>query len=162
MRWQSVTRSDVTIDIARAAPHEDLAALSYRYAAAVDHRDAGALLSVFDLAATLRAHPVGRNQMTMSTHRELPKIIQAVEYWPRTFHVVGQALFEVDGQSAYGEIYCVAHHFSSSEPGQGSDYVMYIRYLDAYSQDSGGGWFITARDVVTDAVERRDVTVGGP
>jgi hypothetical protein len=44
----------------------------------------------------------------------------------------------------------------------GDDYVMYIRYLDAYAQMSDGRWLITARDVVTDAVERRDVTAGGP
>lgn len=151
----------MTIDIARAFPHDGLAALSYRYAAAVDHRDAGGLLSVFDPGATLRAHPAGRNPMAMSTHRELPKIIRAVEYWPRTFHVVGQALYELDGQHARGEVYCVAHHFSSAKPGEGSDYVMYIRYLDAYSRKSGG-WLITARDVVTDAIDHRDVIAGSP
>jgi SnoaL-like domain len=150
------------MDIARAVPHDGLAALSYRYASAVDRRDVGALLSVFDSEATLRAHPVGRNPMLVSTHRELPKIIQAVGYWPRTFHVVGQALRHLDAQCAQGEIYCIAHHFSSFQPGEGDDYVMYIRYLGSYSRGSDGRWLITARDVVTDAVERRDVTVGGP
>jgi SnoaL-like protein len=152
----------MTIDIAQSAPHEGLMTLSYRYAAAVDHRDTGALLSVFDPEATLRAHPVGRNPMFMSTHRELTKIIHAVEYWPRTFHVVGQALYQLDDQCALGEIYCVAHHFSSPLPGAGDDYVMYVRYLDSYSRGSGGRWLIIARDVVTDAVERRDVTAVGP
>ena len=117
---------------------------------------------MFEPEAILRAHPLNRNPMIMSTHRELPKIIQAVEYWPRTFHMIGQALYQIDEQYAQGEIYCVAHHFSSSQPGDGDDYVMYIRYVDAYSQEPDGRWLITARDVVTDAVERRGVSTVGP
>jgi hypothetical protein len=150
------------ITISTAISDPALAALSYRYASAVDHRDAPALLSVFHPGATLRAHPVGRNPMLLSTHTELTKVIQAVEYWPRTFHMVGQALHNVEAGRAQGEVHCVAHHFSSPEPGAGDDYVMYLRYLDVYARDSDGRWVITERDVVTDAVERRDVTAGGP
>lgn len=151
-----------TLDIAAAAPEPALTTLSYRYAAAVDRRNVAALLSVFHPEATLRAHPVGRNPMTMSSHDELPKIIKAVSYWPRTLHVVGQALHQVYGHHADGEVYCVAHHFSSDQSGVGDDYVMYIRYLDRYILDSTGRWVIAEREVVTDAVERRDVTAGGP
>jgi hypothetical protein len=66
------------------------------------------------------------------------------------------------GEEATGEVYCVAHHLSSATPGEGDDYVMYIRYLDAYVREAGDDWRITRRDVITDAVERRDVTAGGP
>ena len=152
----------MTIEISTAVTDPALAVLSYRYAVALDHRDTAALTSVFHPQAILRATPVGRNPMTVSTHRELPKIITAVEHWPRTFHVIGHMLHQVRDDHAVGEVYCVAHHFSTAQPGEGDDYVMYIRYLDRYLRGSDGGWLIARRDVVTDAVERRDVTAGGP
>lgn len=138
--------------------HAELAELSQRYAAALDRRDLSALLSVFHPQATLRAHPVGRNPMVLETHGQLKKLIAAVEYWPRTYHFVGQGLFEVRDGQARGEVYCVANHFSSAQPGQGDNYVMYIRYLDTYAKDDGR-WVIVERDVVTDAAERRDLTL---
>jgi len=58
--------------------------------------------------------------------------------------------------------WCVADDFSSAQPSDGDDYVMYIRYLDAYVRERNCGWLISRRDVVTDAVEHRDVTAGGP
>ena len=129
----------------------DLATLSFRYAAALDQRDQSALLAVFHPDATLRAHPPGRGPMTLTGREELAKLIQAVSYWPRTFHLVGQGLFQVDGERAVGEVYCVAHHFNSFEPGRLDDDVMYIRYQDVYVCDGRAGWLIMERVVVTDA-----------
>jgi 3-phenylpropionate/cinnamic acid dioxygenase small subunit len=150
------------MQISAAVFDAELAALSYRYAAALDHRDRAALLTVFHPQATLRAHPVGRNPMVMTTHHELSKLIAAVEHQPRTFHVIGQALYQRHANRANREVYCAAYHFNSNRPGDGDDYVMYIRYLDSYVREPGAAWLIAERDVVTDAVERRDVAAGGP
>ena len=148
----------MAIDVSRASFDGELVTLSYRYAAAVDRRDLTALLSIFHPDATLRAYPVGRNPMVLSSHRELTKIIQAVEYWPRTHHLVGQGLHHREENRATGEIYCTAHHFSAAEPGSGDDYVMYLRYVDEYIRGASGKWSILERSVLTDAVERREVT----
>lgn len=145
------------MDISAAGPDDRLAALSYRYAAALDHRDLDSLLTVFHSSATLRAHPPGRNPMLLTGHRELAKLIKAVGFWPRTFHLVGQGLFTIDGPQAFGEVYCVANHFSSSEPGFGVNDVMYIRYEDSYQLFPDGRWLIAHRNVITDAIESREV-----
>lgn len=144
-------------DISVAVPDAELATFSYRYAAALDRRDQRSLLTVFHPDATLQAHPPGRNTMTLTGHDQLAKLIAAVSYWPRTHHVVGQGLHQRIENSAFGETYCTAHHFSSSEPGVGDDYIMYIRYLDTYVCNADGDWLIMERVVTTDAVERRDV-----
>jgi hypothetical protein len=146
------------MDISVAIPHDELATLSMRYAAGLDHRDLPAVLGVFHPDAVLRALPLGRNPMVLATHAELAKLIKAISHWPRTFHLVGQGLYEVGEERASGEIYCIAHHFSSDEPGVGDDYVMYLRYEDTYVRESHGRWLISERVVTTDAVERRDVT----
>lgn len=152
----------MAIEISLASFDGELATLSYRYAAALDHRDVTALLSVFHPEATLRAYPVGRNPMVLSSHRELPKIIQAIEYWPRTHHMVGQSMHQRRDDLVLGETYCTAHHFSAVQPGTGDDYVMHLRYVDEYVRGVSGDWLIYDRSVLTDAVERRDVTTGGP
>lgn len=148
-------RADV--DISATPVQQHLATLSYRYAAALDRRDLQALLGVFHPLAVLRAQPPGRNPMLMTGHTELAKLIKAVEYWPRTFHLVGQSLFEVTDDRATGEVYCVANHFSTPDPVSGTNDVMYIRYEDTYRRDVNGRWLIMERVVTTDAVERRDV-----
>ncbi|MFI5507679.1 nuclear transport factor 2 family protein [Mycobacterium sp. NPDC051804] len=144
------------MDILASRPHPDLATLSYRYAAALDQRDLRSALAVFHPDAVLRARPPGRNHMVLSGHAELAKLIKAVSHWPRTFHLVGQGLYEFAHETAVGEVYSVAHHFSSAEPRSGDDYVMFIRYHDRYVRGSGR-WLISERIVVTDAVEYREV-----
>lgn len=98
--------------------------------------------------------------MLMTGHTELAKLIKAVEYWPRTFHLVGQSLFHVTDDHATGEVYCVANHFSTADPVIGMNDVMYIRYEDTYRREVNGRWLIMERVVKTDAVERRDVGTG--
>ena len=148
------------MDISSAVADSDLAALSFRYAAALDQRDLSALLGVFHPNATLRAWPPGRGPMTLTGHDELVKLIQAVTHWPRTFHLVGQGLFHVTGERAVGEVYCVAHHFNSFAPGRLDDDVMYIRYRDAYVQYGRGGWLIMERVVTVDALGHITPPVG--
>ena len=110
------------------------------------------LLEVFHPDATLRARPPGRGPMTLTGHQELAKLIPAIAYWPRTFHLVGQGLFHVEGARAIGEVYSTAHHFNSYAPGRVDDDIMYIRYRDAYVRGFDGHWVITERVVDTDAL----------
>lgn len=63
--------------------------------------------------------------MVLASSQALTNIIQAVEYWPRTFHLVGQALVHIDRRHADGEGYCLADRFSTDQPGVGEDCVMY-------------------------------------
>lgn len=98
--------------------------------------------------------------MTMVGHAELSKLIQAVMYWPRTYHLVGQGLYNVDGGHAVGEVYCAAHHFNSYAPDMLDDEVMYLRYQDTYIQNDRGDWLIVERVVVTDVMAHVSPALG--
>ena len=148
------------MDISSAVPNAELETLSHRYATAVDHRDRAALLGVFTPDATMRVERPGREPGTMTGHQELERIIAIVAHWPRTFHVISQSLYVVEGKSAVGEVYCTANHFSDAEMGVGRNHVMYIRYLDKYLLGSDGRWRIVHRHLVVDATEDRPVSIG--
>jgi ketosteroid isomerase-like protein len=147
------------MDISSAVPHAELEALSRRYAAAVDHRDRTALVELFTPDATMRIERPGREPGNLSGHPELERIITIVARFPRTVHLIAQGLYLVDGQSAAGEVYCTAHHFSENQVGAGRDHVMYIRYLDRYSLGDDGRWRISHRTVAVDATEDRPVSI---
>ncbi|BBZ20709.1 hypothetical protein MGAD_50440 [Mycolicibacterium gadium] len=145
------------MDLQSAAPDLELETLSRRYAAAIDHRDIAGLLSVFAADATMRVEQPGHKVGHLSGHRELEHIIKVVNRFSRTAHVLGQGLFQVDGDRAEGEIYCTAHHFSSSASGSGHDLVMHIRYIDRYAIGQDLSWRIVHRTVRVDAIEERRV-----
>ncbi|QLL10086.1 nuclear transport factor 2 family protein [Mycobacterium vicinigordonae] len=148
---------DICSSVAKAA----LDAVARRYAAAIDRRDRVALLDVFTPHATMRVERPGRPSGAMTGHRELVRIIDMVSRFPRTVHLIAQGLYIVDGDSAVGEVYCTANHFTADEVGIGRNHVMYIRYLDRYSA-SGGRWRIAHRTLVVDATEDRPVAIVEP
>lgn len=143
------------VDIAIASCDERLEVLSRRYAAAMDRRDRQALLSVFHPDATMRVEQPGRKPGLLRGHEELSQLATLVDRWPRTMHLLAQSLYQTHGDTAEGEVYCVAHHFDSANPGDGSDHVMYIRYEDKYRADAAGSWQITHRTVVVEATDDR-------
>ena len=145
------------MDLQSAVSNLELETLSRRYAAAVDHRDVPGLLSAFATEATVRVERPGREVGLLAGHRELERIVAIVSRWPRTAHILGQGLFQIDGEAAEGEVYCTAHHFSSDGPGRGHDHVMHIRYLDRYAAGPEGSWLIIHRTVCVDATENRPV-----
>ncbi|BBZ71777.1 nuclear transport factor 2 family protein [Mycobacterium paraseoulense] len=147
------------MDLSQAVPQAELEALSRRYAAAVDRRDRDALLAVFAPDASMLVERPGREPGTMTGHDEIQQIIRIVSRWPRTAHLVAQALYVVEEESAVGEIYCTANHFRGGEPS-GHNHVMHIRYLDKYSLDGEGRWLIAHRRVVVDATEERRASIG--
>ncbi|AEV70803.1 hypothetical protein MycrhN_0153 [Mycolicibacterium rhodesiae NBB3] len=145
------------MDLQIAVPNLDLETLSRRYAAAIDHRDTAALLSVFAVDATMHVEQPGQKPGHLNGHRELERIIGIVKRFARTAHVLGQALFQPDGDLADGEIYCTAHHFSTDTSGSARDLVMHIRYIDRYAIGEDRSWRIVHRSVCVDATEHRQV-----
>jgi len=147
------------MDLQFVVPSLELETLSRRYAAAIDHRDIAGLLSVFAVDATMRVEQPGQKPGNLNGHREIQRVIAIVSRFARTAHVLGQGLFQVDGELAHGEIYCTAHHFSTVAPGFGRDLVMHIRYHDRYAIGTDRGWRIVHRTVCVDATEDRQVRV---
>jgi hypothetical protein len=72
-------------------------------------------------------------------------------------HMLGQSMYEQDGDRATGEVYCLAHHLDPALNGP-SNYVMYMRYEDRYRRVDGQ-WRIETRRVNIDWTDRR-IAVG--
>ncbi len=150
-----------------AEVHEALRSLAARYAAGVDRRQRDLFLSAFRPGATLAVHRPAAGPddepRLMRGHAEIGRVVELIARYPATFHLLGQGRYEVDGDRASGEVYCVASHYIPSDRGD-SNYVMYIRYEDEYRRDRGGPWQIERRDVRPDWTETRQVreTPGKP
>jgi hypothetical protein len=130
---------------------EDLSAiqrLSAVYAAAVDHRDSDAFVSVFhpDAELTVFGPDADAPNFTRHGHAELGEIPRLIARYPKTFHFIGQQLTEMAGDEATGEVYCMARHLTPDVHG-GTDFVMFIRYLDRYRRGDDQQWRIAERQV---------------
>jgi ketosteroid isomerase-like protein len=146
-----------------AEVHEALRSLAASYAAGVDRRQLDLLLSAFHPDATLAVHRAQARPddepLLMRGRVEIGRVVELIARYPRTFHLLGQGRYEVDGDRASGEVYCVAHHYAPSDEGA-RNHVMYIRYHDVYRRDDAGTWKIERRDVRTDWTETRRVLDG--
>jgi hypothetical protein len=133
-----------------------LRALADTYAAGVDRRDRELFVSAFHPDATLYVHAPGDPDTVTGTrhgHDELGEITTLIARYDRTYHFVGNARYELDGDHGTGEVYGMAHHLTPDRHG-GTDYVMLMRYLDTYSRRDGA-WRIDERHCLTDWTEVR-------
>jgi SnoaL-like domain len=137
--------------------------LSRRYAAAADRRDVDRFLSVFapegqmSLCTGPDPYEVVR---VISGPEELAAVPPRLARYDRTFHFLGQAGYDVDGDRASGEVYCIAHHLTVG-PSGAQNKVMYIRYSDEYVAGPAGGWRIVHRRVHVDWTEVRAADAPG-
>jgi hypothetical protein len=146
-----------------------LRGLSVDYAAAADARDGDALAALFveDGALVVPRYPVDmRPVVTRSGPDALRQVAEMLGRYDRTFHLIGDGRFLVEGEGASGEVQCVAHHVtavgSGSASSVGSDMVWFIRYRDRYRR-SGTGWKIVRRELHLQWVEEHPVSaVGAP
>ena len=142
----------------RAADELALRRLSALYAAGADGREAEAYADVFLPGARLQVYrlpDVDTPVSVMTGHGELARVPGMLrKTYARTFHFVGQGLYEVDGDEATGEVYCLAHHLTVDRHG-GTSYVMHMRYQDAYRRDGQGDWKIAERVAFIDWTETR-------
>jgi hypothetical protein len=115
--------------------------LAARYAAGVDRRDRELLLSTMHPQARVR---IPATRIELAGHEQIPRLLELLARFERTFHLVGNACYEVDGDAASGEVYCQAHHLSS-----GQDFTTINRYQDVYAR-AGDGWRITERIILID------------
>jgi hypothetical protein len=154
-----------------------LRALSTSYAAAADFRDGDRFAALFveDGELVVPDYPVDfRPVLTRSGQERLRLIPDVLRQYPCTFHQVTNHEFAIDGDSAHGNVQCVAHHLTAIHPSappdpivgsdadeapatpEGSDFIWYIRYRDDY-QRVEGGWKFRRRSIHLQWVEERPV-----
>jgi hypothetical protein len=142
---------------ATAADEVELRALAENYAHGADRGDKDAFLSAFHPDARLIVFTNTDDAEPRSVregHEALSAIPEMLCRYDKTFHFVGNHRYAVDGDTASGEVYCIAHHLTNDADGA-TDFVMLIRYLDSYRRDPGGAWRIAEREVRPDWTESR-------
>ena len=154
----------------------ELAALVISYAAAVDGRDGDRLAGLFveDGELVIPKVPVDLRPVLVRKGSEvLRQIPDGLRRFTKTFHEVLNREFTIEGGTATGVVYCIAHHVTAAEgegsEGEGSeeragagadgtDAVWYIRYLDDYRR-TPAGWRIVRRELHLEWVEQRPVSL---
>lgn len=140
-----------------------LRALSERYAAGIDRRDADLYFSAFHDPGCIAVHQPAEADEPIREIRGAEQIgrnTELIKGYARTFHFLGQSSYQIEGDRATGEVYCIAHHLSPDRHG-GTNYVMYIRYEDDYAKRDGR-WGIETRRVRVDWTEVRSVGMLNP
>lgn len=79
----------------------------------------------------------------------LEKALPSMRY---TGHHACNHLISVDGDKAFGEVYCIAAHCmpGRDNPDQLVEDIMFVRYFDAYRRCSDGKWRFADRVVTYD------------
>ncbi len=124
-----------------AEDEHELRQLAYRYARMIDRRDWQAIPEVFAVDASLEGPGYA-----MRGHDELRSGLAAIEMFSATLHCVHNLIVCVEGETASGEIYCVANHVHEKD-GVALKLDMGIRYEDRYVR-SEGGWRIAERSLI--------------
>ena len=117
--------------------------LSDTYADAVDRRDAAALARLFGGDGRLILPTLGGSDGGTLTGDQVRAALDPLAVYDRTFHHVGAAVFDLDGDRASGRVHCAAHHYERTHNGP-IDLVMFIVYDDEYRR-AGGDWIFDRR-----------------
>jgi hypothetical protein len=135
------------------------------YAFRVDSDDPGSASELFTADGELRIFERGRREPVRErTGREaIAAAMGGLDRYDTTLHVVGNHRVDIDGDTAEGETYCLAHHIRGIEGADGRmaphDYVMHIRYLDRYARTEEG-WRIARRHLQVEFTEDRPIASG--
>lgn len=119
--------------------HIAIERLMYRYARCADHKDYAGFSRVFCEDAIFDFS--GRIVTTLPAIQDM---MLALEKYSRTLHQVHNVLYEVDGDKAAGEAYCIASHLLEQNGGE-MKIDMGIVYRDRL-QRTAGGWRIAHRE----------------
>jgi ketosteroid isomerase-like protein len=119
--------------------HIEIQRLMYRYARCADHKDYEGFAevfcedAVFDYAGTL-----------VTPYSAIQEMMHALDKYFCTQHQVHNTLYEIDGDAAAGETYCLASHLF--DDGEGIARIdMGITYVDRLRR-TGQGWRIEHRE----------------
>ena len=129
------------------------------YAHHVDRRQPEAVAALFTEDGVLAVYDGDPDRVEPDrVRRGRTEILTAMQWMSRyeaTTHFLGQQTVDVDGGTATGETYCMAHHITD-EDGARRDKVMAIRYLDRYRR-VGADWRFEERRLAVDWTDDREL-----
>ena len=150
----------VTISPEQAADRLAIRELFDAYAHCADRRDAKGQMALFtEDTRFLVFMDAKAAEPTQELHGRdsLAPVFDALNQYAATTHFNGQSTVELDGDSASGESYCIAHHLTIAEDGSRTLMIASIRYLDRFSKQHGE-WLFAERRLMVDWTETRPST----
>lgn len=127
------------------------------YAHFADRRDVSAQVALFtpDTHFVVYYSESAASEPDLELHRsdDLAPIFEDLARYRATTHFNGQSTVHIDGESATGETYCLAHHVSVDGDSQ-TLFVASIRYYDTFEKVEGT-WLFAERKLHVDWMDTR-------
>jgi hypothetical protein len=147
-------------------PHTDRLAIRElfdAYAHCADRRDAEGQKTLFTADTRFAVYMEGEGSevsYVLEGREALSPVYDDLKRYEATTHFNGQSTITLDGDSATGESYTIAHHVFA-EAGRRKIMIASLRYLDTFAKIEGA-WYFAERTLVLDWSETRDLGLGGP
>jgi ketosteroid isomerase-like protein len=126
------------------------------YAHCADRRDAQGQMALFTTDTVFQVFMDSRSaEPTQTLHGRdaLAPVFENLNTYQATTHFNGQSTVEIEGDTAKGESYCIAHHLTVDGEKR-SLMIASIRYLDTFSKKTGA-WFFAERKLMVDWTDTR-------
>ncbi len=138
----------MTVTPEEAADRLAIRELIDAYAHYADLRQPGAQAELFTPEARTLVYmgEPGEPVQVLTTREQHVEGFSALSQYAATTHFNGQFTITLDGASATGEGYCLAHHLLDADDGR-KLIVMSIRYEDAYIKQSSA-WLFAERKLI--------------
>jgi hypothetical protein len=131
------------------------------YAHCADRRDAEGQKALFTADTRFAVYMGGEGSdvsYVLDGREALTPVFDDLNRYEATTHFNGQSTVTVDGDSATGESYTIAHHVYT-EDGRRKIMIASLRYLDTFSKIEGA-WYFAERNLIVDWSETR--VLGAP
>jgi hypothetical protein len=126
------------------------------YAHCADRRDAEGQKALFTADARFAVYMNGEwadASYVLEGRASLTPVFDDLNRYEATMHFNGQSTVTLDGDSATGESYTIAHHVFT-EGGERKMMVAWLRYLDVFARIDGA-WYFAERKLIVDWSETR-------
>ena len=126
------------------------------YAHCADRRDANGQMALFtkDTHFIVFMEPKStKPAMEFNRREDLAPVFDDLNKYEATTHFVGQCTITLEGESATGETYCIAHHILAND-GKRSIFIASLRYYDVFAKVDGK-WLFGERKLIVDWTDTR-------
>ena len=126
------------------------------YAHCADRRDARGQMALFAVDLVFEVFMDSRSTSPTQTFRgrdALAPVFDNLNTYQATTHFNGQSTVEIEGNTAKGESYCIAHHLTV-DGDKRTLMVASIRYLDVFTKEDGK-WLFAERKLMVDWTDTR-------
>jgi SnoaL-like domain len=147
------------LSAAEAADRLALRELFDAYARCADRRDAEGQKALFTADTRFAVYMDGDGSeptYVLNGREALTPVFEDLNRYETTTHFNGQSTVTLDGDSATGESYTIAHHVYT-EDGNRTIMIASLRYLDTFARIDGR-WYFAERKLILDWSETRSMT----